>query len=489
MILGWPTEPVLTKPFNTVLSLIIITLVSFLLPIGLSCAFSWTLICKTKKNFKNKIQILPEEETGCFQMFNVFRGNSRNVFGSSVAPMTVETLKVLESSISPNVNVSRSNSLNVDLLRPNSPNIDRSRSNSLNVDLLRPDSPNLVAVNSLNNDLLRSNSPAVLRPNSPNAVGANSPYIDLLRPNSPNFVGVNSPNTGISNSSNADLFRLNSPNSILSSSSPNVGFLSCSSRFCKVDSSSHKIQAVEESPQKVLQKFDSKDAEKLNKKDQFLLNDLQCISNHNRSTEPVQVAMKMFLSEKDNDSEIQPAAKHLENTKTSIDHYRETFEEKPISIKMTENKKATMESFELKDENEAVEFQVEAFSQETTLPFTLQVNNLDENFRPNFLHETALDVDSFSEEDDNCKAQILAAKRTLTTNAVLSTIFLVVFALMMICSTSNRRYYSVVVLTILKGALPIFTTIANFGTVQFVITQYWHYIESSQIIIYIKHLF
>jgi hypothetical protein len=148
-----------------------------------------------------------------------------------------------------------------------------------------------------------------------------------------------------------------------------------------------------------------------------------------------------------------------------------------------------MESFELKDANEAEEFQVETFSQETTLPFTLQVNNLDENFGPNFIHETALDVDSFSEEDGNCKAQILAAKRTLTTNAVLSTIFLVVFAVMMVCSTSNRRYYSVVVLTILKGALPIFTTIANFGTIQFVIMQYWHYIESSQMFISITNWF
>jgi hypothetical protein len=384
--------------------------------------------------------------------------------------MTVETLEVLESSISPNANVSRSNSVNVDLLRPNSPNV--------------------IAVNSSNDDLLRSNSPAVLRPNSPNAVGANSPYIDLLRPNSPNFVGVNSPNTGISNSSNADLVRLNSPNcNILSSNSPNVGFLSSSYLLSKVNSTSYKIQTVEESPQKVLDKCDFKDAEKLNKKDKFLLNDFVVKSNHNHSTESVQVAMKMFLSEKDNGSEIQPVAKYLENTKTSIDHYRETFEEKPISIKMTESKKATMENFELKDENEAEELQVETFSQETTLPFTLQVNNLDENFRPNFIHETALDVDTFSEEDDNCKAQILAAKRTLTTNAVLSTIFLAVFALMMICLTSNRRYYSVVVLTILKGALPIFTTIANFGTIQFVIMQYWHYIESSQIIILIKQLF
>ena len=75
--------------------------------------------------------------------------------------------------------------------------------------------------------------------------------------------------------------------------------------------------------------------------------------------------------------------------------------------------------------------------------------------------------------------QVVAALRSMVTNLVLTLIFILVFGIMMLCSTSNRRYYSVIVLNCLKGALPIFTTIANFGTVRFVVLQYWQYLSQA----------
>jgi hypothetical protein len=42
---------------------------------------------------------------------------------------------------------------------------------------------------------------------------------------------------------------------------------------------------------------------------------------------------------------------------------------------------------------------------------------------------------------------------------------------------SVRGYYSAIIFNIMKALLPTFTTIANFGTIQFVILQYWEYFK------------
>jgi hypothetical protein len=39
----------------------------------------------------------------------------------------------------------------------------------------------------------------------------------------------------------------------------------------------------------------------------------------------------------------------------------------------------------------------------------------------------------------------------------------------------ERTYWTVISSSIIKGATPILSTIANFGTIQFVIAQYWEY--------------
>ena len=67
----------------------------------------------------------------------------------------------------------------------------------------------------------------------------------------------------------------------------------------------------------------------------------------------------------------------------------------------------------------------------------------------------------------------------MATNFILSLVFILVFGTMMIFSSVNRRYYAMIFLNILKGALPIGTAIANFGTVQFVVVQYWQYIQHA----------
>ena len=252
------------------------------------------------------------------------------------------------------------------------------------------------------------------------------------------------------------------------------------SRLCERDSNSRRLQTNEEVPKEVLQKWDCESLEQFDAKDEFQLKDFQVKDNENIFTESAQTGI-ILLSEKENNSD-----KNKDQLKPSVDHFAETLKDEQTEIQVPKNENNEMESLERKHEKKVEEFQME------TLPrFTLQVTDLDfdKKFDQNFFNENLPEVDSCSDIDENSRAQILAAKRTLMTNAILSSIFLVVFGLMMICSTSNRRYYSVVVLTMLKGALPIFTTIANFGTVQYVIKQYWHYLKSSQIFISLMNLF
>ena len=67
----------------------------------------------------------------------------------------------------------------------------------------------------------------------------------------------------------------------------------------------------------------------------------------------------------------------------------------------------------------------------------------------------------------------------MATNFILSLVFILVLGTMMIFSSVNRRYYAMIFLNILKTALPIGTAIANFGTVQFVVVQYWQYVQHT----------
>jgi len=60
---------------------------------------------------------------------------------------------------------------------------------------------------------------------------------------------------------------------------------------------------------------------------------------------------------------------------------------------------------------------------------------------------------------------------------VLGVFFIFSFTSVMMNTRSRRGYYSAIIFNIMKALLPTFTTIANFGTIQFVILQYWEYFK------------
>jgi hypothetical protein len=79
--------------------------------------------------------------------------------------------------------------------------------------------------------------------------------------------------------------------------------------------------------------------------------------------------------------------------------------------------------------------------------------------------------------EDNLKSQqISSAKRSLQTNLALITLF--IFVLVFLYFIPNRQFLSVLIFSMLKGALPIFTTVANFGTIRSVIRQYYEYLKN-----------
>jgi hypothetical protein len=82
-----------------------------------------------------------------------------------------------------------------------------------------------------------------------------------------------------------------------------------------------------------------------------------------------------------------------------------------------------------------------------------------------------------TDSEEKTDAQILAAKRSLITNLVLIGQSLVTGMAMLLMTTEYLPFFTVFTFTILKGALPILTTIANFGTVANVISQYWAYLK------------
>ena len=108
----------------------------------------------------------------------------------------------------------------------------------------------------------------------------------------------------------------------------------------------------------------------------------------------------------------------------------------------------------------------------TTIPHLLQ--NIDQ--------DDVSEIDNFdSETEKKNKAQIHAAKRCLLINLVLGFLFIISFCSIMMFTSSTRGYFCAIVLNFMKALLPTSTTIANFGTIQFVILQYWQYLRRSNV--------
>ena len=86
-------------------------------------------------------------------------------------------------------------------------------------------------------------------------------------------------------------------------------------------------------------------------------------------------------------------------------------------------------------------------------------------------------ISSFSVQEQKCEAQIDAATRSLFTNLFLFAVFIISNILFLWVKKDNRPYSIAMMFTPLKGALPIFSTIGNFGTVKFVIIEYYTYFK------------
>ena len=84
-------------------------------------------------------------------------------------------------------------------------------------------------------------------------------------------------------------------------------------------------------------------------------------------------------------------------------------------------------------------------------------------------------------ETEKIQAQIAAAKRSMITNLILGGIFCFFGALAMFIPSHLRPFFASTIFSFFKATMPIFTTIANFGTVQFVLSQYWHSYQNYKI--------
>ena len=94
-----------------------------------------------------------------------------------------------------------------------------------------------------------------------------------------------------------------------------------------------------------------------------------------------------------------------------------------------------------------------------------------QNYQPDT--ETSLNVDLCEKENDKIQAQFMAAKCSMMTNLILIAIFILLMSLTLLIPVSVRLVCMEIMFSFTKVAMPIMTTIANFGTVKFVVRQYW----------------
>jgi hypothetical protein len=85
-------------------------------------------------------------------------------------------------------------------------------------------------------------------------------------------------------------------------------------------------------------------------------------------------------------------------------------------------------------------------------------------------------------------AQIDSAKRSLVTNFISISVFIVSAFLVFLLPIHIRPYFGVVDLTFIKGLMPVLSTVANFGTVKSVFLQYKDYFWQVHIITIIGNM-
>jgi ABC-type multidrug transport system permease subunit len=110
--------------------------------------------------------------------------------------------------------------------------------------------------------------------------------------------------------------------------------------------------------------------------------------------------------------------------------------------------------------------------------FPISSNNIEQQqpFETN-INEIFSITQAEPKNEHNLKSQqISSAKHSLQTNLALITLFF--FVLVFLYFIPNQQFLSVLIFSMLKGALPIFTTVANFGTIRSVIRQYYEYLKN-----------
>jgi hypothetical protein len=77
-------------------------------------------------------------------------------------------------------------------------------------------------------------------------------------------------------------------------------------------------------------------------------------------------------------------------------------------------------------------------------------------------------------EDEKVMSQLSAAERSVKTNLVLGTIFIIVMSCSIFVADKWRNHFYAIVVMSIRGSMPILTAIANFGTVKNVASQYFN---------------
>ena len=100
------------------------------------------------------------------------------------------------------------------------------------------------------------------------------------------------------------------------------------------------------------------------------------------------------------------------------------------------------------------------------------------NFDDESWYEKSLADFEAARLEERRQAELKTAKKSIETNVIICLIFFVVYGIFILMSSCLRQSYSILVFSILKGVLPVCTTIANFGTVSSVLVQYWNYAKN-----------
>jgi hypothetical protein len=69
-------------------------------------------------------------------------------------------------------------------------------------------------------------------------------------------------------------------------------------------------------------------------------------------------------------------------------------------------------------------------------------------------------------------SQIQSAKRSLVTNLICMFVFTIGITVDIMMPVEIRTYFCVIFFTLVKGFMPVLSTVANFGTIQSVCWQY-----------------